>query len=57
MSAIIGDHVDIGCNSVLCPGTIIGKNTNVYPLSMVRGIVAENKIYKDKEHIVEKISQ
>ena len=50
--AMVGDFVEVGCNSVLCPGTIIGKNTNVYPLSMLRGIVAENKIYKDKEQLI-----
>lgn len=46
MGAMLGDHVEVGCNSVLNPGTVIGKNTNVYPLSMVRGYVAENSIYK-----------
>ncbi|MDO5292541.1 MAG: UDP-N-acetylglucosamine pyrophosphorylase [bacterium] len=46
MGAMVGDHVEIGCNSVLNPGTIIGRNSNVYPLSMVRGYVAENSIYK-----------
>ncbi len=44
--AMLGDHVEVGCNSVLNPGTVIGKNTNVYPLSFVRGYVAENSIYK-----------
>lgn len=46
MGAILGDHVEIGCNSVLNPGTVVGRNTNVYPLSMVRGYVAPNSIYK-----------
>ncbi|MBQ1545951.1 MAG: UDP-N-acetylglucosamine pyrophosphorylase [Clostridia bacterium] len=44
--AIIGDFTEVGCNSVLNPGTVLGRNTNIYPLSMVRGYVAENSIYK-----------
>lgn len=52
--AMLGDFVEVGCNSVLCPGAIIGRNTNVYPLSRVRGIVGENSIYKDSDNIVEK---
>lgn len=54
MGAVIGDCVEIGCNSVLNPGTVIGRNTNVYPLSMVRGYIAENSIYKNKNEIVAK---
>ena len=50
--AIIGDGVEIGCGSVLNPGTIIGKNSNVYPLSSVRGVVEENSIYKSCSEIV-----
>ncbi|MDE7299196.1 MAG: UDP-N-acetylglucosamine pyrophosphorylase [Lachnospiraceae bacterium] len=46
MGAILGDHVEIGCGSVLNPGTIVGKNTNVYPLSMVRGCIPAGSIYK-----------
>ena len=52
--AILGNHADIGCNSVLFPGTIIGQNTNVYPLTRVRGTVGSNKIVKDVDNIVEK---
>ena len=52
--AILGDFVEIGCNSVLNPGTVIGKNSNIYPLSSVRGFVPENSIYKDKETIIRK---
>ena len=52
--AILGDHVEVGCNSVLNPGTVIGRNTNIYPVSRVRGVVPENSIYKDKDHIVGK---
>lgn len=52
--AILGNHADIGCNSVLFPGTIIGQNTNVYPLTRVRGEVLPNRIVKDTDVIVEK---
>lgn len=52
--AILGDNVEIGCNSVLNPGSIIGPLSNVYPLSMVRGCVSANSIYKNKNEIVEK---
>ncbi len=44
--AVLGDHVEIGCNSVLNPGTVVGRNSRVYPLSMVRGAVPGNSIYK-----------
>ena len=54
IGGILADHADIGCGSVLNPGTVIGKNTQVYPLSMVRGVVPENSIYKDKDNVVEK---
>lgn len=54
MGAILGDEVEVGCNSVLNPGTIIGKNSNVYPLSSVRGSVPANSIYKGKGQIVTK---
>ena len=53
--AMLGDYVEVGCNSVLCPGTVVGKNTNIYPLSMVRGVIGENKILKDKNKIIDKI--
>lgn len=52
--AMLGDEVEVGCGSVLNPGTIIGKNTNIYPLSSVRGIVKENSIYKNQNEIIEK---
>ena len=54
IGGILADHADIGCGSVLNPGTVIGKNTQVYPLSMVRGVVPENSIYKAKDNIVDK---
>lgn len=52
--AMIGDYVEIGCNSVLNPGTVVGAKTNIYPLSMVRGVVPEHSIYKSQSEIVEK---
>ena len=52
--AILGDNVEVGCNSVLNPGTVVGKNTNIYPLSRVRGVIPSNSIYKDSDNIVEK---
>ena len=52
--AMLGDEVEVGCNSVLNPGTVIGKSSNIYPLSMVRGVVPANSIYKKKNEIVEK---
>lgn len=54
MGAILGDHVEIGCGSVLNPGTIIGANSNVYPLSSVRGFVPGNSIYKKASEIAVK---
>lgn len=54
VGAMLGDNVEIGCGSVLNPGTVIGRNTNVYPLSAVRGVVPENSIYKNKNEIIEK---
>lgn len=53
--AIVGDNVEVGCNSVLNPGTVIGRGTTVYPLSMVRGTVPANSIYKKAGEIAEKI--
>lgn len=52
--AMLGDDVEVGCGSVLNPGTVIGKNSNIYPLSMVRGFVPENSIYKKAGEVVEK---
>lgn len=52
--AMLGDHVEVGCNSVLNPGTVIGRWTNIYPTSCVRGCIPANHIYKDKDHIVAK---
>lgn len=52
--AMLGDYVEVGCNSVLNPGTVIGRHTNIYPLSMVRGVVASDSIYKNKGEIIKK---
>lgn len=52
--AMLGDFAEIGCNSVLNPGTVIGKNSNVYPLSSVRGVVPANHIYKSAQAVVKK---
>lgn len=52
--AMIGDYVEVGCNSVLNPGTVVGRNTNIYPLSSVRGVIPENSIFKNKDSIVQK---
>ncbi len=52
--AILGDHVEVGCNSVLNPGTVVGRNANIYPLSMVRGYVPEASIYKRAGEVVTK---
>lgn len=57
IGAMLGDFVEVGCNSVLNPGTVIGKHTNIYPLSRVRGVVRENSIYKTAENIVMKESR
>lgn len=55
IGAMLGDNVEVGCGSVLNPGTIVGRNTNIYPLSSVRGVIPENSIYKTKTEIVSKI--
>ena len=54
MGAMLGDNVEVGCNSVLNPGTVIGRWCNIYPLSSVRGCIPEYHIFKDKDHIVKK---
>lgn len=54
VGAMLGDNVEIGCGSILNPGTVIGRNSNIYPLSSVRGVVPENSIYKNESEIVVK---
>ena len=52
--AILGNHVEVGCNSVLNPGTVVGCEAQIYPVSCVRGVVPANHIYKNKNEIIEK---
>lgn len=52
--AMIGDEVEVGCGSVLNPGTVIGKHSNIYPLSSVRKVIPQNSIYKNQNEIIEK---
>ncbi len=53
--AMVGDETEVGCNSVLCPGTVLGKNCTVYPLSRVRGYIPANRIFKSEKSIVAKL--
>ena len=55
--AMLGDYVEVGCNSVLNPGTVIGSHSNVYPLSRVRGVIPAGSIFKDADHVVKKIEK
>ena len=52
MGAMLGDNVEVGCNSVLNPGTVIGRNSNVYPTSCVRGCIPAEHIFKNKDEVV-----
>ncbi len=52
--AMVGDYVEVGCNSVLNPGTVIGRHSNVYPTSCVRGVVPENSIWKNSGDVIQK---
>ena len=52
--AMLGDYVEVGCNSVLNPGTVIGRHTNVYPLSSVRGVIPANSIFEKPGEVVQK---
>ena len=54
--AMLGDNVEVGCNSVLNPGTVVGRDSNIYPTSCVRGFIPANSIYKNKDEIVKKQS-
>lgn len=54
--AMLGDHVEVGCNTVLNPGTVVGRNTDIYPVSCVRGVIPGDSIYKSQDCIVEKNS-
>ena len=57
VGAMLGDYADVGCNSVLNPGAVIGRRTTVYPTSCVRGVIPGDHIYKDKDHIVKRIEE
>ena len=52
LGALVGDFAEVGCNSVLCPGSVLGRRCQIYPTSCVRGVVAPGHIYKDAQHIV-----
>ena len=52
--AVLGDYVEVGCNSVLNPGTVVGRNSNIYPTSCVRGVIPENSIHKNNGTVVAK---
>ena len=52
--AMLGDYVEVGCNSVLNPGTVVGRHSNVYPTSCVRGVVPENSIWKNNGEVIHK---
>lgn len=52
--AMLGDYVEVGCNAVCNPGTVIGRHSNVYPTSCVRGVVPENSIWKDNGEVIHK---
>ncbi len=54
VGAFLGDNVEVGCNSVLCPGTVIGRESIIYPLSRVRGVIPARTIYKNVDNIVER---
>ena len=55
VGAMLGDNVEIGCGSILNPGSIIGRNSNIYPLSSVRRVIPPNSIYKNQNEIIEKV--
>ena len=55
MGAMLGDNVEVGCNSVLNPGTVIGRCSNVYPTSMVRGFIEPDSIYKKRARLSPKL--
>ena len=55
VGAMLGDYVEVGCNSVLNPGTVVGRNSNIYPLSCVRGVIPSGHIFKNAKEIIKKI--
>lgn len=52
--AMLGDHVEVGCNTVLNPGTVVGRNTNIYPVSCVRGVIPADSIFKNQDCVIKK---
>lgn len=52
--AMLGDHVEVGCNTVLNPGTVVGRNTNIYPVSCVRGVIPADSIFKKQDCVIKK---
>ncbi len=54
VGALVGDRVEVGCNTVLNPGTVVGRDSNIYPVSCVRGVIPANSIFKSKDNIVTK---
>ena len=52
---MLADNVEVGCGSILNPGSVVGRGTNIYPLSSVRGVIPSNSIYKNQNEIVDKI--
>lgn len=54
IGAMLGDHVEVGCNTVLNPGTVVGRYTNIYPVNSVRGVIPEHSIYKSAGNLVRK---
>ena len=57
VGAFLGDFTEVGCGTVLCPGVVIGKNCSIYPLSMVRGVVEANSIYKNQGEVASKLEE
>ncbi len=55
VGAMLADNVEVGCGSILNPGSIVGRDTNIYPLSSVRGVIPPNSIYKNQNEIIDKI--
>ncbi len=54
VGAMLGDEVEVGCNSVLNPGTVVGRNSNIYPVSCVRGVIPEKHIFKNADEVIAK---
>ena len=55
VGAMLADNVEVGCGSILNPGSVVGRDTNIYPLSSVRGVIPPNSIYKNQNEIIDKI--